>query len=373
MIDAVLLAELGPNPAALAEALWALPRLHDTRVTDAFVLTSPAGYAWFEEEIVASTVYDQLQACLGDLVPAFERLHLRVAMSDDELSPADADAWNEARWANATAALRAAGDRPVVFALAGGRQRTSASLTTVMYQLLARPQDRLVDVRVGDRRVEGARAGFFFPEQARQLLQSDGESFLARDVPVHLVDVRVPRLRRLLNGSDMSTWADALAAGQRAVEEVPRLELALDLRRRTITLNGHPAEFQQAEFVWITTLALARAHSVEDGWVLSGSIDALRDAMKELQAREPSWTPQSASLEAVLTQSKMSNALNAALRKHRSAAARRWKKLLETLGLGTAAVARWSLRQEALPHPTTRRKVVRWRLPLDPTSIQILP
>jgi pimeloyl-ACP methyl ester carboxylesterase len=204
---------------------------------------------------------------------------VRVVPHDDELSPQDADAWNEARWANATAALRAAGERPVVFALAGGRQRSSAALTTVMFQLLARPHDRLVDVRVGDRRVEGARAGFFFPEQARQLLQVGGESFLARDVPVHLVDLRVPRLRRLIAGSEMNTWTDALAAGQRAIEEVlADLEHAGVMRALSLRyFNAAGATAASVERhdpeTHLSPLALQAALGKRDALVIHGEID----------------------------------------------------------------------------------------------------
>lgn len=365
MTEALLLAELGPNPAALTEALWALPRLHATRVSEAFVLTSRVGYAWFEREILASSVYEQLIGCLGEAVPALEGVHLRVVACDDELSPADGDAWNEARWANATAALRAAGDRPVVFALAGGRQRSSAALTTVMFQLLARPQDRLVDVRVGDRRVEGARAGFFFPEQARQLLVVDDESLLAREVPVHLVEIRVPRLRRLLAEGELNTWSDALAAGQRAIEEVPRVEVELDLIRQSVVVNGQTVSFQQAEFIWFTTLALARLEPAHDGWVYSSDGTRLRSAIDALVEHDPRWTPQSSALSYLWKGGNNRGNYDAAMRKIRSSTAKRWREFLEPLGLGVFA-----LRPEAVTDPSSKKRVIRWRLPVDSSSIR---
>ncbi|MFO0624772.1 MAG: CRISPR-associated ring nuclease [Polyangiales bacterium] len=369
MIDAVLLAELGPNPAALAEALWALPRLHDTRVTHAFVLTSRAGHAWFTRELLASSVYDQLGACLGDAVPPLARVHLQVVPGDDELDPADADAWNEARWANATAALRAAGDRPVVFALAGGRQRTSAAITTVMFQLLARPQDRLVDVRVGDRRVEGARAGFFFPEQARQLLFDRGESFLARDVPVHLVEVRVPRLRRLLGGRVMPTWADALAAGQRAVEAVPQVELSLDLAAARVTLNGAAVAFTESEFVWFATLARARRDDDGEGWARSSDPAGPRAVLCAMRdARGGAWTPSSTAWRAVLTTGSCDGDEAALLSKFRSTAAARYRKALAALGLPRALEKQLALQKV---DRWVGGKETAWRLPLDPACITL--
>ena len=45
MTDCVFVAVLGANPAALAQALWALPRHHDSRVREVFVLSSPRGRA----------------------------------------------------------------------------------------------------------------------------------------------------------------------------------------------------------------------------------------------------------------------------------------------------------------------------------------
>jgi CRISPR-associated protein (TIGR02584 family) len=369
MIDAVLLAELGPNPAALTEALWALPRLHATRVTEVFVLTSRAGSAWFEREVLASSVYEQLVACLGDAVPGSQRLHVRVVPHDDELSPQDADAWNEARWANATAALRAAGELPVVFALAGGRQRSSAALTTVMFQLLARPQDRLVDVRVGDRRVEGARAGFFFPEQARQLLHVGGESFLAQNVPVHLVDLRVPRLRRLIAGSEMHTWTDALAAGQRAIEEVPSLALVLDLASARITLNGATVRFTESEFVWVAALVRARKEGVDDGWVRSAAFAGPRAVLRAMRAtRAPTWQPAAASWKKVLATGECDDDDAAMLSKFRSTAATRYRDALATLGLPREMERRLAL-QKANRWAGGKETV--WRLPLDPAAITL--
>lgn len=73
-------------------------------------------------------------------------------------------------------------DVPLVVSIAGGRKTMSADLQTA-FSVHARPQDRLVHVLVSDPALE--RTDFFFPT-------SD------QPARIDLVEVRVPRLRRLL-------------------------------------------------------------------------------------------------------------------------------------------------------------------------------
>lgn len=369
MTPCVLVAELGANPAALAQALWALPRHHDTAVREAFVLTSARGRVWLDRELLApGAALDQLRAVLGDAVPSRERIHVHVAPCEDEIAPGDADTWNDSRWQHATAAIRAAGETPVVFALAAGRRRTSAAITTVMFQLLARQRDRLVDVRIGDRRVEGARAGFYFPEQPRQALHVEGDAVAARSVAVHLVELRVPRLRRLLAGKALATWSDALAAGQRVIEEVPAVELAFDLAAGSVVLNGSPIKFQEAEFIWLATLAAARANDVE-GWVWGDDyapVLAVLAAMRD--AREPGWLPAAIPWKNLLKGEKV---LDGSLRKLRSATASRLRAAL-TGSVSREAARRFALQFEVFtvagPSPKKRS---RWRLPIAADAITL--
>lgn len=369
MTDCVLVAELGGNPAALAQALWALPRHHGSRVRAAFVLTSSRGRAWLDREILApGAALDQLRASLGELAPPGERVHVRVASSDDELSPADADAWNQARWQHATAAIRAAGDDPVVFALAGGRRRTSAALTTVMFQLLARQRDRLVDVRVGDRRVERASAGFYFPDQPRQALHVDGESIAARSVSVQLVELRVPRLRRLLAGRSLATWSDALAVGQRVIEEVPAVELTVDLAAGSVVLNGVPIKFQEAELVWFVTLVRARTRAEEDGWLCNDDTASPLAVLRAMRAsRGVSWQPASMAWRELLETGAPPSEFAGALSKVRSTAAQRYRKSLGASGLPRETVRRLALEKSA--RALGGGKVGFWRLPIAPDDI----
>ena len=371
MNDCVLVAELGANPAALAQALWALPRHHDTAVREVFVLASAHGRAWLDREILApGAALDQLRTALGDAVPPRERVHVRVAPCEDEIAPGDADAWNDARWQHATAAIRAASDAPVVFALAAGRRRTSAAITTVMFQLLARQRDRLVDVRIGDRRVEGARAGFYFPEQSRQALHVEGDAVAVRSVAVHLVELRVPRLRRLLAGKTLATWSDALAAGQRVIEEVPAMELSVDFAAGSVVLNGVPIKFQEAEFVWFAALVRARKGGEDDGWLCNDDTAHPRAVLLAMRAaREPSWQPASKAWRDLFATGEPPSEHAGAISKARSTAAKRYQESLAALGLPREVMRRMALKQSA--RKVGGAKVGFWRLPIAPDDITI--
>lgn len=373
MTDCVLLAELGANPAALVEALWALVRLRGMRVRGVFVLTSTRGARYLEAEVLSpGAVYDDLRKCLGDAIPARDVLHVVVAPSPDEFSPDASTAWNEARWRIALAALRAAreADAVAVFALAGGRQRTSAALSTVMFQLLARPRDILVDVRVGDRRVEGARAGFYFPEQSAQSLAVKDGPLLARDVAVHLVEVKVPRLRRLLAGRQLDTWADALAAGQVWLDDLPRVKLQLHVGRGTVHLNDRPVKFPQAEFVWFAAVVWARLRS-EEGWLRSDDAVTTRAVLVRMREAHsnPKEFPSAKGWKAILHDGVLDPDEHTSLSKHRSSAAKRFAKALAALRLPATVQRAAALQQDT--RYVDGAKATFWRLPLDSDDITL--
>lgn len=376
--DCVLVAELGPNPAPLAEALWALTRQRGLRVREAFVLTSARGAHYLQREVLApGAAFDQLREALGgDLVPR-ELLHVVVVHGaagealDDERTPEEASAWNESRWQNARAAMRAAGDVPVVFALTGGRLRTSSAVTTVVFQLLARSRDMLVDVRVGDRRVEGARAAFWFPEQRAQRLMVAEGTLLARDVAVHLVDLLVPRLRRLLGGRELASWTDALEAGRRAVEDVPTVSLALDVAHAKLSVNDAPVTLSEAEFVWFAALVLTRKRGVDEGWLRSDDLAAPRAVLEQMRrARGEAWRPVSGAWVQVLLGKEPNPATGAALRKQRSTAVARFVDALASMGLPRAAVR--SAQPEREVRHVGAKKVTCWRLPIEPANITVV-
>lgn len=307
MTRCILAGDLGPNPAPLAEALWALARHHDLRARAAFLLTYERGARYLDREFLApGGALDQLHAVLGADVLPRDAVHLHrahdvdgAALDDDSLPP-HALAWNEARWRTALAALAEAGDDPVVFALLGGRRRTMSAIDAVVFQMLARPLDRLVDVRVSDPRVEGG-SGFFFPEQrARHVKGRDGALVDARSVAVRLVDLPVPKLRRLLGGRPPDTYAEALARTDVAVERTPPM-LSIDLAARSARVGEHPLSLTARQFAWYATLALGRRAATGDGAISSNDFEPhLHRTLHRMKSLDPSWHPTSEALAKLL-------------------------------------------------------------------------
>jgi CRISPR-associated protein (TIGR02584 family) len=266
----VLFTTLGPNPAPLAELLWALARHHQRLVVEAHVVVAQRGAIYLEGELlVPGGPLDQLVALLGEELAHGPTLHVHRALlpdgsplADDE-DPDHADAYQAAVWNAAVAARQAAGDRPVVFALAAGRRRTMVAMLTMAYQMLARPQDVCLDVRVDDPRAEGG-SGFFFPEQTPALVVGPRGELDAREVEVRLVPVSLPRLRGLLRDGDMTTAQKALSAAQQAVDRAGFPLLRVDLEGGTCSVNGKPVGLGVSQFLWYATLAIERRRG--DGW-----------------------------------------------------------------------------------------------------------
>ena len=100
---------------------------------------------------------------------------------------------------------------PLILALVGGRRRTLTVNMATAFQLLARPEDKLVDVRLDPRSADDPKTDFFFPTQrcACAVQDQDGGLVPASQVQVHLIDMRVPRLRHLLRRADLTTFAEA--------------------------------------------------------------------------------------------------------------------------------------------------------------------
>ena len=272
-------AALGPNPASLAELVWALHRKRDLVVTDMFLLVDQRGHDYLHTEVLGvGRAFDELRALLGaPLAP--EKIHERVvvahdgAIADDE-DPAFADLYSAAIWQAARDATLHAGHGVVVFGLTAGRRRTMTAMSTMAFQLLARPQDICLDVRVTDKRAEGG-SGFFFPEQRQQALASkSGEVFEARDVGVHLVDVQLPRLRGLLSDEALATYASALAAGQAAVDAVAIPLVSIDLVKGDASVDGMVLPLSHSELIWYA--ALARARRAGDGWIAASDLSDVR-------------------------------------------------------------------------------------------------
>lgn len=286
----VLFTTLGSNPAPLAELLWALARHQKRLVVEAHVVVAQRGALYLEGELLTrGGPLDQLVSLLGDGLAHGPRLHVHLArlpddspLVDDE-DPVHADAYQTAVWDAAVAARQAAGERPLVFALASGRRRTMVAMLTMAYQMLARPQDVCLDVRVDNPRAEGG-SGFFFPEQTPSQLVGPRGELDARDVEVRLVPVSLPRLRGLLRDGDMLTAQKALSAAQQAVDRAGVPLLRVDLEQGTCSVNGHPMALGVSQFLWYATLAIERLRG--DGWTPADN-PTLRAL---LQAKPtPSW------------------------------------------------------------------------------------
>jgi CRISPR-associated protein (TIGR02584 family) len=267
-------AALGPNPAPLAELVWKLGQ-EGTDVRDAFIVVDARGADYLRRELLDGGVLDELRAH-GCNVTVHERLveaPAGVVLDDDNLE--HADVYNAAIWDGARAAIEHAGDGAVVFGLCAGRRRTMTAMSTMAFQLLARPQDRCLDVRVSDRRAEGG-GDFYFPTQRAQALVSrQGEAFVARDVGVKLIDVKLPRLRGLLTNDALSSYASALTAGQDAVDDAGIPLLTVDLLNGQVLVDDEPVALSLAMVVWVAALALARREDSNDGWIATTSMTHL--------------------------------------------------------------------------------------------------
>ena len=384
MTSCVLVGDLGPNPAPLAEAIWALARQHGLRVRAAFLLTYARGAHYLDREfLVAGGALDQLHAVLGrDILPRdvlfLRRVHADGAAIDDDWEPAHTLAWNEARWRTAHAALDAAGDDPVVFTLLGGRRRSMSALDAVVFQLLARPQDRLLDVRVSDARVEGG-SGFFFPEQSDPLVHTHGGDVVdARTVAVRLVDLPVPRLRRLLGERVPATYAEALARTDVAVERTPPM-LTIDLAARTVRVGEHSLALPARQFAWYATLASNRCASAGDGTISADDFEVhLHRTLHRMKSLDLTWVASSgpvAKLLAVPAAASESPWVAIAPNEDWSSLRSTTRKMVQDavapLGLA-ASVASLFVPTHAITH-VAKVKLTLSRLPLDPSRIEILP
>lgn len=383
MPPCVLVGDLGPNPAPLAEALWSLARHHDLRVRVAFLLTYARGVHYLEREFLApGGALDQLHTVLGRDVLPRDALHLHRALDatgaphDDDWEPAHTLAWNEARWRTALAALDAAGNDPVVFTLLGGRRRSMSALDAVVFQLLARPQDRLLDVRVSDARVEGG-SGFFFPDQRDPLVRTRGGELVdARSVAVRLVDLPVPKLRRLLGERAPTTYADALARTGVAVEHTPPM-LSVDLKARHAHVGEHLLKLSEPRFAWYATLACARRDAVGDGRIWTHEFEpALHRTLSRMKALDPTWSP-ARGLCATLAAARSTSPWQDVADQPGD-----WSKLrsdtrtsvgagVAKLGLASAVAAQYV--PEAIAAKLDGGKVSYSRLPIDPSRIEIVP
>ena len=345
-----VIAPLGSNPAPFTELIWALAHGRDHHVAAATVIVEPAGYQWLcQELLVPGGPWDQLRAALGDRCPAWDTVDLRVSTSPQT--------YDTTVWTAAQDTLSTAGPCPIVFALSAGRTRTMTAAATVIFQLLARPIDTLVDVRVSDRRVEGG-AGFFFPAQTSSLL-IDGAPIAPDTVDIELVEVTVPRLRGFLAGTPLDTWQQAVDAGQAMLDQTTPPRLHIDLHAGHITADGTPLKLSHARTALYAALASVRAAEPRDGgWLEATRYEPLRLVLERsgpwVEATRTKW------MDVLRTTGEQTNQEAAA-------------KLRSTVGT--------ALRQLTASHPTWRPLVPEQRradgvrasrLPLPPEYITIV-
>ena len=226
-----LVCPLGPNPAPFTEALWHLARSG-----------APVEAAWvvFESDAARATFEDEVATPGGPLAQLRDTQEALARLVVHRVGPPDPgpEAFTEA----AFQAMRAAQARHagVVLTLSGGRWRGSAAATTMVFQLLARPTDRLADVRVDTPAAEGG-SGFFFPAQRDRLLRRRGGAvFEASRVEVSLHDVAVPRLRPFLPTAARRSFSGALAASAAALAAAAPPTATLDLYAGAVSVRGEP-------------------------------------------------------------------------------------------------------------------------------------
>lgn len=271
--DAVLLAPVGVYTAPLCEMIWALYRHRGLCVREAFVQVEKRGLKYVREELFDGGILGQLAQALNDTIVDEEHLHLCTPRHPDggliecDDGPDEAQAIRETLWCAAKDAVARAQDRPVVFALLPGARRTTTALLTAFFQLLARPEDLLLDVRVRDPRV-GLDVPFYFPEQPQRYLRRGHSKIDATRVGVELIELELPRLSGVLEGSPLTSYESALQVSKkRSASALP--VLSIDLEQGDISVDGQAVGLSIAERLWYAYLALRRGDST-DGWVVAG-------------------------------------------------------------------------------------------------------
>ncbi len=263
--ELLLTAAVGPNPAPIAEAIWALTRAPDSRIAEVHLAALARGHHYLHAELVGEgrALDDLRQQCLPGQCPphagVFEHLPRTAAgdIVDTDDDEANASLYRTAVWNCARVAKSRARGRPVVFLLAGGRRRTMTAYSATVYQLLAGPNDRLYDVRVSDRRAEGG-SGFFFPTQTDRYIDTAAGLLDASTVDVSLVPVPLPQLGPLLCPEQLETFDTALAASQRILQGMVPPAVVVDLDRGEISINGRALPLSAAQAAWYAALCVQR-------------------------------------------------------------------------------------------------------------------
>ena len=289
MTDVIVLAAPGGNPAPLAALVWALHE-QGVRVARLEVVLYRSAHGYFATEFQSEGgPYAQLQEALGEgavgsVVPTIVRGRGGEPLEDD-VHVDDHLLFAGTVWELARKLTR--GRLPVVFALVGGRRRTLTVDMATTFQLLARSQDRLVDLRLHPKYADDPGTGFAFPAQTSPCGvpagYGQGPVLAAADVKVDLIDLLVPRLGQALSEDDKRTFQTALAAGERAarVGGAPRLQV--DVLHSLVHFGHTTVGLSRSELVWFLALVLARLNS-SDGWVDADGAGFLEQAVDQCLA-----------------------------------------------------------------------------------------
>ncbi len=274
MNDCVVLAAPGGNPAPVAALVWALARQRGLRATRVSLVLYDSAQRYLGQELLGSAEpLTQLREVLGD--PELAALELRTVTLasgeplEEDLDPAACLAFAEVLW-QAARSLQASTDLPVVFALLGGRRRSLTVDMALAFQLLARPQDLLLDLRYRPKDAERPTTRFFFPEQttaARVPSGRGGPCLEAHQVELGLVDVPAPRLRRLLGDESLASFTGAIQAGEQAALTGPAPRLEIHILQREVWLGQARVRCSRDQIVWLVHLASARLAPGGEGWV----------------------------------------------------------------------------------------------------------
>lgn len=272
MSDIVVLAAPGGNPAPLAALVWALNE-RGVRVSRVEVILYRSAHEYLVSEFLgAGGPYDQLRAAVGDgwvgpVVPTVVRDRQGLPLEDDRVVD-DHLLFAGAVWQ--LARTLTSGPLPVVFGLVGGRRRTLTVDMATTFQLLARPEDRLVDLRLHPKYADDPSTGFAFPAQTAPCAvppsYGRAASLGASDVRVDLVDLVVPRLGHALSNQDRVDFQTALAAGERAAQVGGTPQLRVDVLNARVHFGHLEVRLSRSQMVWFLALVLARLGSSE-GWV----------------------------------------------------------------------------------------------------------
>lgn len=364
MRDAVVVCELGPNPAPISELVQALRVQRDLRVRALFLLTNAHGEKYLHELDYALRMFARVYGEAPAYAPLAYAWLPDGARAEHDRTPEESAAWMQARWANVLRATEAAGDDPVVFAIAANRERSV--LTTAMYTLLARPGDLCLDVRVSDERVKGAKAGFFFPTQPAPCRAADGSVIDPASVVVTLVALELPRLRPFLGADAPPSYEAALVLAQGGVDAAAPPRVVADFSVPRVTVNGVKVALTEGECLVLLSLLLARVEGDDDGWVRSADTTWLtkaRQRSRDAMGR-PGWEPQSKALAGAGAGGKPATD---PIRTLRSKMVRRLKQH-HTQGMDVGAMI-----PEVRKYGHENASVTSQRIKLDPRYISLLP